>query len=127
MRSAQRSMCATMLFLQAIVLGLTTPVMIGVANVGVPTALGVGLGLTAACLLAAGMLRQRWAYGLGWAVQVASVGLGFVVTMMFLLGIIFAALWAGAYFLGAKVDRERADRAVLEEQWAAEHGGPDAR
>ncbi len=126
MRSVQRSMCAAMLTLQAVVLGLTTPVLISVASVSVATALWVGLGLTVACVVAAGMLRRRWAYGLGWLVQVASVALGFVIPMMFVLGAIFGALWAGAYFLGAKIDREKAERAVLEQQWAAEHGGADA-
>jgi ABC-type nitrate/sulfonate/bicarbonate transport system permease component len=126
MRSVQRSMCAAMLTLQAVVLGLTTPVLISVASVSVATALWVGLGLTVACVVAAGMLRRRWAYGLGWLVQVASVALGFVIPMMFVLGVIFGALWAGAYFLGAKIDREKAERAVLEQQWAAEHGGADA-
>lgn len=122
MRSAQRSMCAAMLTLQAVVLGLTTPVMISVASVSVPTALWVGLGLTAACVLVAGLLRRSWAYYAGWAVQLASLALGFVVPMMFLLGAIFTALWAAAFFLGKKIDRERAEREVLEQQWAAEHG-----
>jgi hypothetical protein len=115
-----------MLTLQAVVLGLTTPVMISVASVSVGTALWVGLGLTAACIVTAGMLRRSWAYYVGWAIQVASLALGFVIPLMFFLGAIFTALWAGAYFLGAKVDRERAEREVLEQQWAAEHGEPDA-
>jgi hypothetical protein len=115
-------MCATMLALQAVVLGLTTPVMISVASVSVATALWVGLGLTVACVVVAGMLRRSWAYYAGWAIQVASLALGFVIPMMFLLGIIFTALWSGAFFLGRKIDRERGERAVLEQQWAAEHG-----
>ncbi len=41
---------------------------------------------------------------------------------MFFLGVVFAALWAGAYFLGAKIDREKAEREVLEREWQAEHG-----
>ncbi|HEX6247430.1 MAG TPA: DUF4233 domain-containing protein [Nocardioidaceae bacterium] len=122
MSSAQRSMGATILGLEAVVLGLTTPVMISVASVPVGTALVVGLGLTVACIVVAGMLRRPWAYYLGWAIQVAAVGLGFVVPMMFFLGAIFLALWAGAVFLGAKIDRERAEREVLEQRWAAEHG-----
>jgi hypothetical protein len=125
MRSAQRSMCATMLALQAVVLGLTTPVMISVAAVPVSTALLVGLGLTVACVVVAGMLRRPWAFAVGWGIQVASLALGVVITMMFVLGAIFTALWAGAYFLGAKIDRERAEREVLEQQWAAEHGGQE--
>lgn len=124
MRSARRSMCAAILGLQAVVLGLTTPVMISVAEVSVATALWVGLGLTAACVVTAGLLRWAWAYYLGWAIQLASLVLGFVVPMMFFLGAIFTALWAGAYFLGARIDRERAEREVLEQQWAAEHGDP---
>jgi hypothetical protein len=121
MRSAQRSMCAVMLTLQAVVLGLTTPVLISVADVSVGTALAVGLGLTVACVVVAGMLRRPWAFGAGWAIQAAALALGLVIPMMFLLGAVFAALWAGAYFLGAKIDRERAEREVLERQWAADH------
>lgn len=126
MRSAQRSMCAAMLALQAVVLGLTTPVMITVAGVPTGTALVIGLGLTAACLVVAGLLRQRWAYVLGWAIQVASVALGVVIAIMIPLGVIFGALWAGAYFLGAKIDRERVEREELERRWAAEHGAESA-
>jgi hypothetical protein len=122
MRSVQRSMCAAMLILQAVVLGLTTPVMISVSGVDVSTALWVGIGLTVACIVTAGMLRRPWAYLVGWVVQVASLGLGLVIPMMFLLGAIFASLWAGAYFLGRKIDIEKVERAGLEEQWAAEHG-----
>lgn len=122
MRSAQRSLAATMLSLQAVVLGLTTPVMISVASVPVATALWVGLGLMVACIVVAGMLRRPWAYYLGWAIQVASLALGFVTSVMFVLGAVFLALWAGAFFVGAKIDRERVEREVLEREWAAEHG-----
>lgn len=124
MKSAQRQLSATMLALQAVVLGLTTPVMISVAGVSVGAALAVGLGLAVACVVVAGLLRRPWAYYLGWLIQVASIALGVVVPMMFLLGAIFLALWAGAYFVGAKIDRERAEREVLEREWAAEHGEP---
>jgi len=101
-------MCAAVLALEAVTLGLTTPVMIAVADVDVATALWVGLGLTVACLLLAGMLRGEWAYSLGWLVQGAAIGLGFVIPLMFFLGAIFALLWGAAYFLGLKIERERA-------------------
>ncbi|MCD4535874.1 DUF4233 domain-containing protein [Nocardioides sp. cx-169] len=125
-RSPRRGMCAAVLSLEAITLGLTTPVMITIADVDVATALAVGLGLMLACLLVAGMLRGEWAYGLGWAIQVAAVGLGFVVPMMFVLGGIFALLWGTAYLLGRKIERERAAAyAALDAQIAAE-GEDDA-
>ena len=98
--------------------------MIEVASVPVGTALWIGLGLMVACIVAAGMLRHPWAYYVGWAIQVASLALGFVTSFMFILGAVFLGLWAGAFFLGAKIDRERAEREVIEQQWAAERGDP---
>jgi hypothetical protein len=102
-------MCAAVLALEAITLGLTTPVMISIVDVDTATALWIGLGLMVTCLVVAGLLRREWAYLLGWAIQVAAIGLGVLVTIMFVLGPIFALLWATAYFLGRKIERERAE------------------
>jgi hypothetical protein len=107
-RSPRRSMCAAVLSLEAITLGLTTPVMITISDVSASTAVPVGLGLAVVCLLLAGMLRAEWAYVAGYAVQVAAIALGFVVPVMFGLGLVFAALWAAADGLGRKIERERA-------------------
>ena len=112
-RSPRRGMCAAVLSLEAIALGLTTPVLITIAGVASGTALAVGLGLAVVCLLLAGMLRAEWAYLAGYVVQAAAIGLGFVIPVMFGLGLVFAALWAGADLLGRKIERERA------EAWAA--------
>jgi hypothetical protein len=107
-RSPRRGMCAGVLSLEAITLGLTTPVMITIEDVSTSLALVVGLGLAVLCLLTAGLLRHEWAYALGWAIQVAAVALGFVIGIMFFLGAVFALLWATAYLLGRKIERERA-------------------
>lgn len=107
-RSPRRGMCAAVLSLEAITLGLSTPVMIAVADVSPGVALPVGLGLALACLLAAGMLRSERGYAVGWVIQGAAIGLGFLVTTMFFLGGVFAALWATADLLGRKIERERA-------------------
>jgi hypothetical protein len=101
-------MCAAILSLEAITLGLTTPVMVSVADVALGTALAVGLGLMVVCLLLAGLLRGEWAYAVGWVVQLGAIGLGFVIPLMFFLGAIFALLWGTADFLGRKIERERA-------------------
>ena len=106
-RSPRRGMCAAVLSLEAITLGLTTPVLITVADVSTPLALLVGLGLAVLCLLVAGMLRKEWAYGLGWAIQVGAIAVGFEIGLMFFLGGLFALLWATAYLLGRKIERER--------------------
>jgi Protein of unknown function (DUF4233) len=126
-RSIRRSMCAGMLVLQAVVLFLTGAVAIGMTDLGVARSLALGVGLAVLCLLAAGLLGRPGGYPLGWLVQVVSVALGFVVTAMFFVGLVFAVLWGAAYFLGIKIDRERAERVVLEAEWQAQqpHGtGP---
>ena len=107
-RSPRRGMAAAVLSLEAITLGLTTPVMITIADVDTSLALSVGLGLAVVCLLLAGMLRAEWAYLAGYVVQVAAVARGFVLPVIFVLGAIFAALWTAADLLGRKIERERA-------------------
>lgn len=107
-RSPRRGMCAAVLCLEAITLGLTTPVMITIVGIATGTALAVGLGLAAFCLVLTGLLRAEWAYLLGWAVQVAAVGLGLLIPLMFVLGGIFALLWGTADLLGRRIERERA-------------------
>jgi uncharacterized membrane protein len=125
-RSIRRSMCAGMLVLQAVVLFLTGVVTIGTTDIGPLASLGLAVGLAVLCVVAAGMLGRPGGYALGWGVQVVSIGLGFVITAMFFLGFVFAALWATSYFLGIRIDRERAERQVLEQEWREEHGSPPA-
>ena len=123
-RSPRRGMCAAVLGLEAIVLGLTTPVMISIADVATATALWVGLGLCVVCFLLSGMLRRPWAYYAGWAVQVAAILLGIVIPLMFVLGGIFALLWGMADGLGRKIERERAAAFAAYDRMAGEQEHP---
>jgi hypothetical protein len=119
-RSIQRSMCAAILVLEAIVLFLTGVVTIGTTDLGAGRSVLLGVGLALLCVVAAGMLGRRGGYALGWLVQVVSVALGVVVPVMFFIGALFAVLWATAYVLGERIDREKAERLVLEAEWRAE-------
>lgn len=122
-RSPRRGMCAAVLSLEAITLGLTTPVILTLTDVSTGTGLAVGLGPALLAVLLAGALRSERAYAAGWALQVLAVGLGFLVPMMFFLGAVFGLLWGTADLLGRKIDRERAAAyAALE----AEQPEPDA-
>jgi hypothetical protein len=103
-----------MLGLQAVVLfllGVTLPSV--TESVSPAGGIGIGLGLGALCVVAAGLMRTRVGLPLGWAVQLLSIALGFVIPVMFALGIVFLALYAGSYVLGAKIDRERAERTAV--------------
>ncbi|MDN5893780.1 MAG: DUF4233 domain-containing protein [Nocardioides sp.] len=101
-------MCAGILVLEAITLGLSTPVLLTLTDVGTAPALTMGLGLTIACIVVTGMLRAEWAYGAGWVIQVLAIAMGLLVPTMFFIGGLFALLWGTAYFLGKKIEREKA-------------------
>jgi hypothetical protein len=79
----------------------------------------LAIGLGAASVLLSGLLRFSWAYALGWALQAAFIGAGFWVTMMFPVGVIFAALWWAGLHYGAKGERIKAERVRA---WEAAHG-----
>jgi hypothetical protein len=115
----QRRLCAAILSLEAIAFGLSTPVLISVAGVDTAVSLWIGLGLFVACLVTAGLLRFPWAFGLGWALQVAAIAVGFLVPAMFFLGAVFLALWATAYLLGRRIEADRA-------RWEAAGAGTEA-
>ena len=112
MRSPRRMMCASVLALECIVLGLVTPVLIAVEGVSTPKALVIGLGLALSAVVIAGLLRSEWAYLLGFALQVAALGLGFVIPDMFVLGLLFGALYTAAYILGRRIEAQQASLAV---------------
>jgi hypothetical protein len=105
----QRRLCAAILFFEAIAFGLSTPVLFSLTSASTRTVLLVGPGLTIGCILVAGLLRYRFAFVLGWALQVAAIVTGFLVPAMFFLGALFLALWATAYFMGQKIETERAE------------------
>lgn len=108
-----RGMCAAMLTFEAILLGLSVPVMIAVEDVPAGLALTLGLGLAVLCLLTAGMLRRPWAYTVGHGIQVASILLGFLTSAMFFVGGLFGLLWLSAFLLGRRIEADKA-------RWAAE-------
>lgn len=121
----KQRLCSAILFLEAIALGLATPVLISVAGVDKATALWLGLGLCVACIVVAGLLRMTWAYVLGWLIQVGAILLGLEVGSMYFLGAIFLLLWGTAYFLGQKIETERAQATAAWE--AAGRPGPEAQ
>jgi Protein of unknown function (DUF4233) len=100
-----RRLCATVLIFEAIVIGLAIPVAITIEHEPHLSA-GVAGGALAgvAVLLAAvvGRPGQGWALAAGSLLQAAMIAAGLVVPAMFVLGAIFAALWAVAIWLGRR-------------------------
>jgi hypothetical protein len=103
-----RSLASIVLAFESLVIALATPVMISIADVRPAIALPVCLGLAVLALLATGLLRNQLGYALGWVVQVGAVGLGFVVPVMFVLGLAFASFWVAAIVLGRRIEAAKA-------------------
>ncbi|TWP37646.1 DUF4233 domain-containing protein [Leekyejoonella antrihumi] len=66
--------------------------------------LTVGIVLALLCIMAAGTLRRPWGVALGWSIEIATLISAVVVPMMFVVGLIFIALWATALVQGRKMD-----------------------
>ncbi|GAA4568007.1 DUF4233 domain-containing protein [Planotetraspora kaengkrachanensis] len=99
-----RRLGSSVLGMEAIVVALTTPVAIVVNHVQPALAVTVGIGLAVLCVVVAGMLKRPWAYIAGSVIQVLAIVTGFLVTVMFFLGAIFAALWITAIFVARRVE-----------------------
>lgn len=95
-----RRFCATFLVFEAIVFVCAAPVARSVAGVDLTTAWLLGGGFAVLALVLCGLLRYKWAYYVGSALQLAVIGSGFVVSAMFFLGVVFAALWVAALWCG---------------------------
>lgn len=58
--------------------------------------------------LAAGGMKSKWGWILGWITQFALIGYGFFVFTMFFLGALFMGLWVAAIVIGRKGEAARA-------------------
>jgi hypothetical protein len=97
-----RRLCATVLIMEAVVIGLAIPVAITIGHAKhAPAGITGGVLAAVAISLAAvvGRPGQRWALIGGSVLQAAVIATGVVVPVMYGLGAIFAALWATAIWL----------------------------
>jgi Protein of unknown function (DUF4233) len=107
-------MAAPVLLFEALLVALAIPVALTLTSAS-DAAIGWTFGgLSVACLLCAGLLRHRWAYGLGSVLQIAIIACGVLVPVMAVLGVIFGALWVAALRYGRRVDLAKAERAAAE-------------
>jgi hypothetical protein len=100
-----RQLCGTVLIMEAIILGLAIPVAIVLEHANRPLAGGIGGALALCALLLSGVVgrpRMGWALKAGTALQALVIAAGIVVSAMYVLGVIFAALWLTGIWLARK-------------------------
>ena len=100
-----RRLCATVLIMEAVVIGLAIPVAITIGHARPATAGIIGGVLAGAAILLAAVVGrpgQRWALAGGSVLQAAVIATGVVVPVMYGLGAIFAGLWVTAIWLARR-------------------------
>jgi Protein of unknown function (DUF4233) len=102
-----KRLLATVLIMEAIVIGLAIPVAIQISHLRPGAAGLVGGAAAVAAVLFAIMARPVLPAAVvgGSLLQVFVIASGVVVPAMFVLGAIFAALWVTGIWLGVRIER----------------------
>lgn len=98
-----RSVLAAILVFEAIVVGLAVPVATSLGGLDVATAGIVAGSVALVCLVTAGLLRYPFGRIVGSVLQFVVFGLGFVVPVMFALGIVFGGLWVWTIVMDRRI------------------------
>lgn len=107
-----RTLCSSTLIGEFFVIGFAGLVAMkhpDLAMATVWTVCGIAM---AVCVLLCGVLGRPGALAVGWLLQAGLIASGFVVGTMFVLGVIFAALWWASIHFGRKVDEIKARHAA---------------
>jgi len=102
---AVRQLCGMVLIMEAVVIGLAIPVAIVLEHANHGLAGGIGGGLAVLAVLIGGVVgrpRMGWAVYAGTVLQVLVIAAGVVVPAMYVLGVIFAALWVTGLWLARR-------------------------
>jgi uncharacterized protein DUF4233 len=102
---AIRQLCGTVLVMEAVVIGLAIPVAIVLEHANHGVAGGIGGGLAVGAVLIGGVVgrpRMGWALVAGTVLQFLVIASGVVVSAMYTLGVIFAALWFTGLWLARR-------------------------
>ena len=91
--AAVRGVGAGALAIEALVLLLAVLPLAKLGGAGSAAAIGVTLGIAALCAVLAGLLRYRWAWYAGAALQAVLFAGGLLHVALAVLGLLFAAVW----------------------------------
>lgn len=103
-KNPMRVVLLSVLFFEVIVFALAVPVMILISHVPAGQAAGFGGGAAALALVAAATLRRPFGYPLGWLTQLVGLALGLLTSTMYVVGVMFLAIWLISFILGRRLD-----------------------
>ncbi|MFI9718286.1 DUF4233 domain-containing protein [Streptomyces sp. NPDC052396] len=103
-----RTLCASTLIGEFFVIGFAGLVAMRLSDLSMGTVWTVSGTAMVLSVLLCGMLTRPGGVALGWALQIGLVLSGFVVPVMFFLGLVFGALWWASVHFGRKIDAAKA-------------------
>jgi Flp pilus assembly protein TadB len=104
-RGAQESLLSIVLLLEAIVMFFVILVAYGLRVLPLGVILGGGAVLIALMLVVGRYLRHPAAVWTGWALQAVLILLGLLINVMYVIGVLFLALWIYCFIVGRRLDR----------------------
>lgn len=114
-RSTKATLGSLVMVFQSVVVFFATLVGFGLQVYPDPAVIwGVGLGLSVLLMIFPAVLGKPGTYLLGWILQAVVLSLGIWVPLMYLLGVIFIAMWAWGMIAGGTIDKARAAKSKLD-------------
>ncbi|HEY8588700.1 MAG TPA: DUF4233 domain-containing protein [Naasia sp.] len=107
-RTVRESLGSIVLGMELLVVFLAALVASGLGALPPLVALAGGAGLILLLIIAMGTLRSMLGVVLGWIAQAVLVAGGFLIPELFLVGILFVAIWTYCMIMGARIDRRQA-------------------
>jgi Protein of unknown function (DUF4233) len=106
-RTARQDLGSIVLGFELVIVFLGALVLFGLKTLPAAVALGGGAVVVIAMALTIPLLRYRWAFIVGWILQLIVVAAGFLVPAFFIVGVIFTAMWTYCMIVGARLDRNK--------------------
>ncbi len=112
--SVRQSLGAIVLGFESVVMFFAALVIFGLKVLPAPLALGGGAVLCVLLLASTVLLRYRWGYALGWALQAVIAATCILVPMLAIVAVVFIGLYAFCMIKGRQIDRQKAAFAAAE-------------
>lgn len=113
-----RQLCGMVLVMEAIVIALAIVPAKALEHVNGAVAGGVGGGLAVLAILLSAVVgrpRMGWALTAGTILQVLVIASGVWVHAMYVLGVVFGALWLTGIWLARRIERETRERQAAQQ------------
>ena len=107
-RSATESLLSIVLGLEAALMFFVALAVFRFDVVSPAVAFGGGAAVIVLLVVVGRMVRFRFGVWLGWALQLGLIATGFLLPLMFFIGVGFVAIWVYCFATGIRLDRRTA-------------------